>query len=172
MNEHAARHAVKTAILDNLDDILDGLSAQGNQREMTVTTSVFTPALKYYWCLVRSDGARDVQKHTNLHGVYRADYGMIIELADYAIPQPFEDAVYEKMDGQFRLMSDRVVGIIESTDKFCYTKDGVEYCYKLVNDGRSPVVSKSNIDTIDFDAEGTVIGLILASILRFSLEDC
>lgn len=170
MNEAAVREAIKLFIEDNSDTLLEDLNMQGRDRTLTVARSLFTPPTTYYWTIVHCDAAETAQRHPNVRSSTRSTYQVIVELADYALPHVEEESIYEESDRQFRLLCDRLVNLVAVAEDFRDADE--ENIFVLVNDGVSPTVTKSNIDTIHFDEEGTLVGLILAGIIRFRVEGC
>lgn len=120
MNESVVRKTLKNLILTNEDKLVTELYFQGNPRTIhQVTTSTLTPPTGYYFISITttSIATNNRPKFGNTSGMApsEAKYEVMIEIADYVIGTTTEDELFEKMDGDFQLFTDRLVSLLRET---------------------------------------------------------
>lgn len=163
MNQVECQRALKQFISDNESTLVSGFYHQGSYRSISdIATSPLVPPRDYYHFLVTVRSASESQGDVRTsRSVSKKIYQCTIGIVDAAITQSSEDVPYEKMSNDFRLMCDRLVGLIRSASSFSY--NGVKF--RLSEPDRS--VSVENRDrTWSGDYA------ILFSTLSFTMEEC
>jgi hypothetical protein len=171
MNESAVRRALKTLILENEDILVSGLTFQGNPRNIhQVTTSSITPPTGYYFVSISTttDNALNRRNFGRTVSVppSEARYDVLIELADYAIGDPSEDQLFEKMDTDFQLFSDRLISILRKSRWII----DEETASQFVLDGERRV-SKNNTGT-NWEEAAQYHAMLYCRITFQLLEEC
>lgn len=115
MNRNAAKLALKSFIRANETDLVTGLSAQGENRELAQVTTSIAPPVAYYWIGIECTNARSFSLPDNVNAAKPPEwvrYEMVIHISDYAIFQTGDDEAYETMHSHFDLLGDRIVKLI------------------------------------------------------------
>lgn len=145
MNESTLRKTIKTLIKNEESDLVLGLSFQGLSRNIhQITTSSLTPPTGYYFIniVVTNYSARTRNGFGNTTSVppSEAEYSVLIEISDYAIGNPTEDQLFEKMDYDFQLFTDRIVDKLRENRYMTDIDSGTKF---TLDDERN--VNKTNI---------------------------
>ena len=147
MSETLVRNAVKELLVDNSNLFVSGLETQGNPRVIhQISKSQLTPPTGYYYIniYVTTVDVEDNPKFkTTSIPPSQAIYSINIEISDYAYQAiDDEDQLFEKMDGEFQLLTDRIVAKIRESRWI--TDNSTSKEFKLYNSRR---VSKNNLST-------------------------
>lgn len=169
LSELNLRVYLKQLLESNKSTLVDGLSFQGVRRQIhQITYSALTPPQVYYFVVitVRSDSAfnRSGFGSTKRVGPSSAEYEVNIEIADYAVAQPGEENVYEKMDADFRILTDRIVDLIRLQETF-------EINNLIFELDENREVTKTNLDTI-WSENSSYHGMLYARIDFTVLQKC
>lgn len=131
MNESAVRLALKKIISNSEAQLVSGLTNQGNPRRINqITTSSLTPPNGYYFIsIITSENfTTNASGYRNtLLGPSEASYGVVIEIADYAMFTYGEDEAYEQMDSDFQIFTDRIVSKLRESFKIIDPDTNKEY---------------------------------------------
>lgn len=172
MNEVAVRNAIKTLISDNNAVLMTDLTFQGNPRTIhQIVTSSLTPPTGYYFVSVTVSSAKAAVRtgmgKTVSVPPSEARYDVVIELSDYAIASPSEeDNIFEKMDADFQLFSDRIVSLLRA-DRWI-TDDVSVSQFRL---GNERAVTKNNLGTI-WEEAAQYHAMLYCRITFQLLEEC
>jgi hypothetical protein len=187
MNEVAVAQTLKTWVLDNKDTLDDTLYVDMTQKEIQqVTSSVLTPPALYYYIAIDVDSAyahyeddgrpraRNVA-HNTLKDTAALfdDYACSIFVADYAIkvmPVEGEEQSFEEEHELFRTLTDRIVNLLDQTDKF--TDASGTYTMWIPGDGgdEDRRIDKDNRHDIWADENGQHFGIVCE--IRFRIKAC
>lgn len=173
MDENSVREALRQLFLAEKTDLLLGLSAQGIDRDIgTLTVTTLAAPSDYYYIGISVTNSRERVRanlgRTSSQTPSQAEYDVLIEVSDYAISQPGqEDYMFEKMDKDFNLFTDRLVNKIRSSYWITNSDNGSKY--KLLEPERS--VDKANLTAQWPDAEG-YHPLFYVQITFTLLEEC
>lgn len=120
MNELRVRAAIKDLIVDNKTVLVQGLFAQGQPRKVhQVTYSASTPPTGYFFVNVSTSTNRDRIRpgfgQTGTASPSETEYTVIIDVSDYISGHPAEDQLFEKMDAEFQLFTDRIVALLRGS---------------------------------------------------------
>jgi hypothetical protein len=120
MNELAVRRTVKDLILNNESTLVQGLIFQGQSRYINqVTYSVITPPNGYFFITVSVTRATTSTRtgfgRTTSVPPSEVEYSVVVDISDYAVATFGEDAMYEAMDSEFQLFTDRLVALFRSS---------------------------------------------------------
>ena len=171
MNENAARLALKSLIVDNADMLVDGFSKQGASREIhQVTTSSLTPPTGYFFVsIIVTNSVAEVREgfgRTTAVPPSQATYSIAIDIADYALGDPSEDQLFEKLDSEFQIFTDRIVSLIRETRFLTHDDTGLKF---RLTDSRS--VTKNNVSA-NWEEAAQYAALLGCRITFTLLEEC
>lgn len=125
MNEVEAIEAVRQLINTNKTTLTTNLESQGIARTIDqVTTSVLTPATRYYFIAIYCSTPTETglsQDRTSKLPLKKVVYPITVEVADYAEANYDEEEVFEKADKNFRILTDRIVTMLTGTGVIAYT---------------------------------------------------
>lgn len=173
MDENSVREAIRQLLLDNKTDLLLNLEAQGVTRDIgTLTVTTLSAPSDYFYIGISVTGARESVRgnmgKTSSTTPSQAEYDVLIEVSDYGIPQPGEEEyMFEKMDKDFNLFTDRIVNKLRSNHYI--TNSASNSKYKLLEPERT--VNKANLTAQWPDAEG-YHPLFYVQITFTLLEEC
>lgn len=169
MNELAARKAIKQLLVNNKDVFVDGLVFQGNPREIhQITMSQLTPPTGYYFINIYVSNVRDTNNSIFKNAAKPptiSEYDINIEISDYAVGDYYtEDQLFERMDGDFQLFTDRIVAKLRETMYITDIDSGISF---TILDGKN--IIKNNLSSTW--EEATEYHAILYSRINFTLVD-
>jgi hypothetical protein len=170
MNELAVRVAIKQLIEDSENELVQGLTMQTLPRTIhQVTYSQLTPPSGYYFLNVivsnSSTGNRSGTGRTVSLPASEATYTVYIDISDYAVAQYGEDQLFESMDAQFQLFTDRLVSKLRET-YWLPSSNGLSF--RLDNDR---TVTKTNFNT-SWEEAAQYHALLYSRINLTVLEEC
>ena len=173
MDENSVREALRELLLAEKTDLLLNLTAQGVSREIgTLTVTTLAAPSDYFYIGISVVNSREQVRgnlgRTAINVPSQAEYDVLIEVSDYGISQPgLEKYMFEKMDKDFNLFTDRIVNKLRSNYFITNSDNGSKY--KLLEPERS--VNKDNLSGQWPDAEG-YHPLFYAQITFTLLEEC
>lgn len=170
MNELAVRRTIKQVILDNEADLVQGLFLQGMPRSISkVTYSGLTPPTGYFFLSVTTTTNRDTNRRgfgrTTALTMSEAEYNVNIDISDYVVGTPGENQLFEKMDAEFQLFTDRLVSKLRENYNFT---DSSGLQFKLDEDR---TVTKNNLGT-SWEEAAQYHALLYARITFTLIEEC
>lgn len=170
MNELAVRRTIKQLINDNESTLISGLTFQGQTRAIhQVTYSSLTPPTGYFFISVTVSNARTRNRggfgRTTAVPPSEAEYSINIDISDYAVSTPTEDQLFEKMDAEFQLFTDRLVALLRESYRLT---DSSGLTFRLDNDRN---VIKNNISTT-WEEAAQYHSLLYSRITLTLLEEC
>jgi len=134
MDEKSLRNAIKTFVDDNKDDWVDGIVHQGYQRVFnTISVTRLTPPQGGYHINIST---RQPTVHyqdsanSNVPVIDYVSYMVIIELADFILPQPSDETTYQTMVFDFLTVRDAIIGSLHSnlvTNNGVFTYSSARY---------------------------------------------
>ena len=170
MNELAVRSTIKDLIVNNGETLVTGLTFQGQPRNVhQVTYSSLTPPTGYYYINITVQSVRTNNRtgfgRTTALSPSEAEYSVNIDVSDYAIAYPGEDQLFEKMDADFQLFTDRIVSKLRES-YWLTNSSGLQF---RLDEERN--VTKNNISTTW--EEASQYHALLYSRITFTLiEEC
>lgn len=170
MNELAVRRAIKDLILNNESTLIQGLVFQGQTRYINqVTYSVLTPPEGYFFITVSVSRANTSTRsgfgRTTALSPSEVEYSVNIDVSDYAIATFGENEMYEAMDSEFQLFTDRIVSLIR-TNYWITDSTGLKF---RIDSERT--VSKNNLS--ETWVEASQYHALLYTRISFTLlEEC
>lgn len=170
MNELAVRRTIKQTILENEDDLVQGLLLQNQPRAIhQVTYSTLTPPTGYFFVSVTTTTNRDSNRRgfgrTTALTLSEAEYNVNIDVSDYVVGTPGENQLFEKMDAEFQLFTDRLVSKLRET---YYFTDSSGLKFKLDEDR---TVTKNNLGT-SWEEAAQYHALLYTRITFTLIEEC
>jgi hypothetical protein len=169
MSELAVRQALKDLISNNKSTLVTGLYNQGASRSIKqITYSSLTPPQQYYFISIIVEEVSTTARFTSNAAVppSQALYNVAIEMSDYAIATPGENQLYEKMDADFQLLSDRLVALLR--EQYWITDAVTNSKFRLIN---TREVNKNNLSSIWSDA-AAYHALLYCRITFQVIEEC
>ena len=177
--EHQARLAVQQYLKDNENTFFQDIIVHGQQRGWGhVTISGATPPTAYYFASIFVEEApveENIWGQNVQISTVKGTYNVSIVIVDYMEGVAGETELYETMDVQFQVVTDRVKFGIFDTGSFIYdaTYDAYESTYDAVM-FRLPtsqrVVNKGN--TLVRFPEAEEYYAVVATQISFQLEEC
>lgn len=170
MNELAVRSTIKNLIVVNSPLLVTGLSFQGQPRSVhQVTYSSLTPPTGYYYINITVSNVRTNNRRgfgrTAAMSPSEAEYTVNIDISDYAVAIPGEDQLFERMDSEFQLFTDRLVAILRETYRITHSS-GLSF---RLDDERN--VTKNNIST-SWEEAAQYHALLYSRITLTLIEEC
>lgn len=170
MNELRVRVALKNVIESNKATFVQDLEFQEQPRVIhQVTYSILTPPTGYYFVNISVNNATDTNRtgfgRTTGMSPSQAEYDVVIEIADYAVSTIGEDQMYEKMDADFQLFTDRIIAKLREA---YWIVDTDNFKIRL---SETRTITKSNLSSIW--TESAQYHAMLYARLTFSIiEEC
>lgn len=170
MNELAVRQTIKNLILVNSPLLVIGLTLQGQPRNVhQVTYSSLTPPTGYYYINITVSNIRTNNRRgfgrTAAMSPSEAEYTVNIDISDYAVGTPGENQLFEKMDAEFQLFTDRLVAILRENYRLT-NSSGLTF---RLDDERN--VTKNNIST-SWEEAAQYHALLYSRITFALIEEC
>ncbi|MCK9601120.1 MAG: hypothetical protein M0R06_18920 [Sphaerochaeta sp.] len=172
MNQVACLRATQNLINDNADSLVLGFMHQGQARSISsVAVSVLVAPSAYYFYViqVRRVTSEAVRAANVREPAEKCLYDVVVHVADAAMPQYGEDAMFEQMTLDFRKMCDRFVAVLRATRCFTAPKPDDANKFRLLQSGeRKVVVTNSDHWWSDEQGQGAPL---LYSTIEFTLEE-
>lgn len=170
MNELAVRRTIKQVILANESTLIQGLELQGLPRNIhQVTYSTLTPPTGYFFLAISTtnDDTRNRSNFGRTTGLTMSEavYNVNIDVSDYVVGTPGEDQLFEKMDAEFQLFTDRLVSKLRETYRLT---DSSGLTFRLDNDRN---VTKNNLGT-SWEEAAQYHALLYCRITFSLIEEC
>lgn len=170
MNELAVRRTIKQLLVDNNSTFVTGLTFQGQPRTVhQVTYSSLTPPTGYFYINVTVSNARTRTRtgfgRTTAVPPSEAVYSVNIDISDYAVGDPTENQLFEKMDAEFQLFSDRIVAKLRETYWFT---DSTGLKFRLEEDRN---VTKNNLSS-NWEEAAQYHALLYCRLTLTLIEEC
>ena len=151
MNENNVRKTLKKIISNSASTLVSGLTFQDEPRVIhQITYSTMTPPTGYYFISISTRDVVD-NNRTGFNNVRvapsQSSYSVVIEVSDYAVADNSEDQIFEKMDGDFQIFTDRIIALLRTDYKLVDPDTNKEYVLD-----RDRTINKSNLSNIWEDA--------------------
>lgn len=152
MNELALRKTLKTLIENNELLLVSNLTFQGEPRVIhQITYSTMTPPTGYYFISISISDVVDANRTgfgtTKRLAPSQTTYSVVIEISDYAVSSSGENQMFEKMDGDFQVFTDRIIALLRADYRIVDALSNKEY---VLDQDRT--INKSNLSNIWEDA--------------------
>lgn len=171
MNELIVRNTLKSFIDNIKDDLVLDITFQGEQKVIyQITRSSLTPPQGYVFISISVENARTKIRNgfgkTTSVPPSQAEYDVVIDIADYAVGDYTEDQLYEKMDSDFQIITDRLIAKLR--EGYWFTSEDGGSRFRLDNDR---TINKNNIST-SWDEAAQYHAMLYCRITFQLLEEC
>jgi hypothetical protein len=117
MSEVSAKRAIQNFFNDNETELLSGIVHYGQQRTFThITRSTLTPPTGYYFIAIHVDNKelrKKLDPANDLFDIPKAKfYRLTVSILDYVGETVGETELYEAMNDDFNLLTDRVMDLL------------------------------------------------------------
>jgi hypothetical protein len=167
---------LRALIIANESDLVDGISYQGAQKNITdpqVVTSTLTPPVLYPHIMIIVPGARERSEKTVPKATQQpsrmATYSTMMEITEQAVVVEGEDFPFEQMQTDFRLLTDRIIYTIRTQNWITF--NSIKFRLARGEGDNDRVVNKRNNSGYWQDTELNWWAT-LNCVLTFDMEAC
>jgi hypothetical protein len=172
MSEVSAKRVIQNFFRDNESELLSGINHYGVQRTFShITRSTLTPPTGYYFVAIHVDNKEFRKKLDPANDLFDIPktwfYRLTVSILDYVGAVAGETELYEAMNDDFNLITDRIIDLLE--------KKYNEQTYFTDNLSRFRLFSDTDITCENSEIywpEAESFAAYLISEIKFDLEEC
>jgi len=176
MNQRACLLAMRELMSANEDTLIDGFNHQGQPRKLnTVAVTPLSAPNDYYFVMaqVRKVTSMSFPGSGNVaRPVEKCFYDCTIHIADAASATYGEEAAFEDVALDFRILSDRIVALLRGVSFSAPSPDDGPTFKLPTQRGGDREVTVVNMDHNWSDVSEEIVVPILYSTISFQLEEC